>query len=224
MSRILALVEGPTERSIFDRVFAKDLETKNVFLYSRVVGKPGHKGRNTFSTVRKELHALLRQEPGSYVTMFFDYYGLKDDWPALNASKGKDPAGILNAISQGIYDSIASDIGTDLVGNRFIPYVQVHELESLLFAGSEHMAHVFEQSKLQRDFEKIVAECGGCEKINDNVNTAPSKRIQKYFPGYKKGRSVNAHAYRIIQRTGIDRIRQKCPNFNEWYTKLEKTG
>ena len=57
--RVLVLVEGPTERAIIDSVFAPELGVKNVFLYPRVVGKPGHKGGNNFAIVRKELTALF---------------------------------------------------------------------------------------------------------------------------------------------------------------------
>ncbi len=42
------------------------------------------------------------------------------------------------------------------------------------------------------------------------------------FPGYRKGSSVNAHAYRIAQHIGLERIRRQCPHFNEWITKLEQ--
>lgn len=107
---------------------------------------------------------------------------------------------------------------------KFIPYIQLHEIESLLFAGPEKMAQVFEKSELTAKFEQIVRECGGCEYINNNPENAPSKRIQNLFPGYKKGSSVNAHAYRIAQRIGVSRMRAQCPHFDEWLAKLEQLG
>jgi hypothetical protein len=59
----------------------------------------------------------------------------------------------------------------------------------------------------------------GCSNklINDNPVTAPSKRIQRFFPGYRKGSSVNAHAYRIAQRIGLERIRRQCPHLANIY-------
>ena len=91
MSRVLMLVEGPTERAIVDHVFAPVLGAKGLFLFPKVVGKPGHKGGNKFAAVRRELKALYNQEPNSIVTMLFDYYGLPDDWPGLREAKGKRP-------------------------------------------------------------------------------------------------------------------------------------
>ena len=81
---------------------------------------------------------------------------------------------------------------------------------------------MFQQPELESRFAGIVLECGGCELINDNPASAPSKRIQRLFPGYRKGSSVNAHAYRIARHIGLERIRRQCPHFNEWIEKLEK--
>ncbi len=222
MSRVLVLVEGPTERAIVDRVFAPELGRRGVYVYPRVVGKPGHKGGNRFAAVRRELKALMRQEPGSTVTMLFDYYGMRENWPGLASAKGKRADEIPSIIEPAITAAFADEVGPDFNPNRFIPYVQLYEVESLLFAGPGEMARVFQRLDLKLAFERIVEECGGCEMINDDPETAPSKRIIGLFPEYRKGSSVNAHAYRIAQHIGLKRIRQQCPHFNEWLSKLER--
>lgn len=224
MSRVLMLVEGPTERSIVDQLLGPALSVKGVYLYPRVVGKPGHKGCNKFADVRRELRALICQEPDSTVTTIFDYYGLSDDWPGVAAARGKRPVDVPDIIEPAILEAIASDIGNDFNPEKFIPYIQLHEIESLFFAGPEEMADVFGKQNLALKFAQIVKDCGGCENINDHPESAPSKRIQKLFPEYKKGRSVNAHAYRIAQHIGIERMRAACPHFNEWLEKLERLG
>ena len=222
MSRVLILVEGPTERAIVDRVFAPELGAKGVYLYPRVVGKPGHKGGNKFATVLRELKALLSQEPGSTVTMLFDYYGLNKDWPGLPDAKGKRPEEIPSIIEPAIATAVAAEMGPGFNRSRFIPYVQLHEVESLLFADPGKMAQIFQRPELEAKFAKIVEECGGCEMINDDQETAPSKRIAGLFPGYKKGSGVNAHAYRIAQHIGLQRMREQCPHFNEWMARFEQ--
>ena len=224
VSRVLMLVEGPTERSIVDQVLAPVLGRKGVYLHPRVVGKPGHKGGNKFASVRRELKALIHQEPGSTVTTLFDYYGLPNDWPGVTNAAGKSPSEVPGIIEPAIREAIAGDIGHDFNAERFIPYIQLHEIESLLFAGPAEMAQVFEKAELAGKFEQIVRECGGCEYINNDPESAPSNGIQNLFPGYKKGSSVNAHAYRIAQRIGVARMRAQCPHFNEWLTILEQLG
>ncbi len=222
--RVLVLVEGPTERAVIDNVFAPSLGLRGVFLYSRVVGKPGHKGGSNFAIVRKELANLIKQEPGSIVTMLFDYYGLDDSWPGVSESKGKSPDIALAIMKTSLADAIVKDMNDDFIHTRFIPYVQFFEIESLLFAGPEEMAKVFDRPNLETTFKQIVTDCGGCERINDCYDTAPSNRIKRYFPQYRKGRSVNAHASRIAQHIGVERIREQCPNFNDWFTSLEQQG
>ena len=222
MSRVLMLVEGPTERAIVDHVFAPVLAIKGVYLYPRVVGKPGHKGGNKFSTVRRELRALIHQEPVGTVTMLFDYYGLPEDWPGLTEARGKSPNAVPGIMEPAIAQAVVSDIGPAFNPENFIPYLQLHEIESLLFADPEKMAQIFDIPALAAEFGKIVRDCGGCENINDDPETAPSKRIEKLYPGYRKGSSVNAHAYRIAQHIGVEKIREQCPHFNEWFTKLEQ--
>ena len=222
MNRVLVLVEGPTERAMVDHVFAPELALKSIYLYPRVVGKPGKKGGNKFSVVRRELKALIKQEPQSMVTTFFDYYGLPKDWPGLEAAKGKMASEVPAIVEPAITEAVAQDLGSVFNRKRFLPYIQLHEVESLLFAAPDIMAQVFERPSLADTFKQIVEECGGCELINDDPATAPSKRIQRLFPTYKKGSSVNAHAYRIARRIGTDGIRRACPHFNEWYTKLEQ--
>ena len=222
MSRVLMLVEGPTERAIVNRVFAPVLGVQGVYLFPRVVGKPGHKGGNKFSIVRRELKALIHQEPASTVTMLFDYYGLPEDWPGLTEARGKSSNAVPGIIEPAIAQAVVSDIGPAFNPEKFIPYIQLHEIESLLFADPDEMAKAFKSPPLAAEFSKIVQDCGGCENINDNPETAPSKRIEKLYPGYRKGSSVNAHAYRIAQHIGVGKIRQQCPHFNEWFTKLEQ--
>jgi len=207
VSRVLILVEGPTERAIVHQVIAPALAINRVFLYPRIVGKPGHKGGNRFQTVRRELRNLLLQEPNSTVTMLFDYYGLPDDWPGIMDTKGKDAAEVPNIVEAAIAEVIQADLDNSHNPKRFIP---------------EEMAMVFGNPDLTAKFEEIVQDCGGCEKINDKPTTAPSKRIQILSPNYKKGSSVNAHAYRIAKHIGIHRIRRQCRHFNEWMTKLEQ--
>jgi len=222
LSRVLILVEGSTERAIVDQVFTPALAVNGVYLHPKVVGKPGHKGGNKFETVRRDLRNLLLQEPTSTVTMLFDYYGLSDDWPGKTKANGKNPIEAPKIVEQAIASAVQADFDNSQNPTRFIPYIQMHEIEALLFAGPKEMAQVFDNPGLAARFEKIVRDCGGCENINDKPDTAPSKRIQKLYPAYKKGSGVNAHAWQIAEHIGVQSIRQQCPHFDEWMTKLEQ--
>ena len=108
--------------------------------------------------------------------------------------------------------------------SRFVPYVQMHETEALLFSDTSIMASGFERPDLQASLDRILQECCECEEINDHQATAPSKRIEKVFPAYRKGSGIRAHAPIILKRIGVDRLRSACPHFNEWIATLEGLG
>lgn len=223
MSRVLALVEGATEYAIIDRVIAPFLSPQGIYLYARITGKPGHQGGvGKFAPVLNDIKNLLKQEPGSMVTTFFDYYGLPLDWPGKRDSQKRSLKDIPGIMETSIAEAVVREFSNSFNPARFIPYIQMYECEALLFSGPQEMANVFERPKLQSIFEKIVKECGGCEQINDDPDNAPSKRIEKHYPSYKKGKSDLAHAYRIVNHIGLSRIREACPHFNEWITRLEQ--
>jgi hypothetical protein len=220
--RVLMLVEGPTERGIIQQVLAPYLGDRGVYLSPKVVGKPGHKGGvRGFDPVARELRALALQERESTITMLFDYYALPIEWPGVQKSKGRPAEQIPGIVEPELHQAMMKKIGDACDPRRFIPYVQMHEIEAWFFAGPDKMAAVFEQPNLEASFRQIVAECGGCEKINDHPETAPSKRIEKLSGRYKKGDGQRAHAPVIVSKIGIDDIRNACPHFNEWLTRLE---
>ena len=109
---------------------------------------------------------------------------------------------------------------------QFIPYVQLHEFEALVFsdprAMADRLAAVKQTSpdRLFGVFSSIVEEAGGPEDINDHHHTCPSKRIMGIVAGYGKP----LHGPLITQQIGLDVLRAKCPHFGAWLTKLESLG
>jgi hypothetical protein len=70
-------------------------------------------------------------------------------------------------------------------------------------------------------FTAITSRFETCEDINDNYDTAPSKRIEALC-AYKKGKSSNAHAWQIFKRGRLESVRGACPHFSDWLSKLER--
>jgi len=141
MSRVLALVEGPTEREFVRNVLAPHLGRRGVYLYPRVVGKPGHKGGvRSFDAVLRELIALARQEPLSVCTTMFDYSGMPPDWPGVADARGRSFREIPEIVEGAIAERLVSALGDSADPRRFIPYVQMHEFEALLFADPQRLA------------------------------------------------------------------------------------
>ena len=232
--RVLAVVEGQTEFSVLNSTVAPHLGAKGVFLSAKVVGRPGHKGGvyRSFESVAKEILNLFKQEPKAVVTTFFDFYAMPEDWPGATAAKAAKALGngteqVANIVETAWQQEIVTATTGFPHAATFIPYVQMHELETLLFASPKQMADGFLQPNLEGKFAEIVRECGGCEEINDRPESAPSKRIEALYPGYRKGRDKNKredrrpHAPVIAARIGVDAIRAACPHFHNWLELLE---
>jgi hypothetical protein len=57
------------------------------------------------------------------------------------------------------------------------------------------------------------------EEINEGATTAPSKRIIRHLPVYERSKvRVGAAAAAAI---GLPALREKCPHFNDWLSRLE---
>ena len=228
MNRVIVLVEGYTEKGFCDRVLVPELAKKNIFLTARIVGSPGKKGGRPFPVVCSELQDLLGRDKQILVTMLFDFYGLKENWPGLKNAKDAPFDLKLPIMVKEIKKAVLKNCDSP-DASRFIPYVQMHEIESLLFADPTEMAKFFQKqnpahklAKLERKFSQIVLKAGSCEKINSRYDKKPSKRIEKIVSYYKKGERNDAHAHQIISVIGLSTIREKCQNFNDWMTAIEQ--
>lgn len=124
MNRVLALVEGQTERTFVRDVLTPGLASAGVFVSARLIGKPGHKGGvRAWSAARRELLTLLKQDPNAYVTTMFDYYGLPRDWPGAGRANRRHANSVADGIERAIHADIRTAMGNSFNPVRFIPYL-----------------------------------------------------------------------------------------------------
>ncbi len=70
--------------------------------------------------------------------------------------------------------------------------------------------------------ENIISSCGGnIEDINNSKETAPSKRMIKFFDNYDETFDKVFYGYSIIEEIGLDRVIEQCPRFSQWIQKIE---
>ena len=105
---------------------------------------------------------------------------------------------------------------------RFIPYVQLHEFETLLLVDPDRLKVMYPDRKIYIDRLKSEIIHKNVELINDGAKTAPSKRIVAAIPDHEGQKSTVGSI--VVQDIGIDMLKQKCQHFNEWILKLEKLG
>ena len=179
MNRLVLVVEGQTEQAVVERVLAPFLGERGVFVTAALVGRSGHKGGiRSFSEICNDIQRLLRQDAQLVVSTFFDYYGLPlAKWPGGEDARQALFDGKARALESAMQSEVVFRMGASFNPRRFIPYIQMYEMEALLFADPDTMAQVFDRLDLAERFQDILDRFGDCEKINDSFTSAPSKRI-----------------------------------------------
>ncbi|MDE2762563.1 MAG: DUF4276 family protein [Gemmatimonadota bacterium] len=223
--RVLAVVEGPTEERFVKGLLAEPLGRRGVFITAR---RPGHPGRQggvpPWRNLQRELVGLLKEDANRHVTTMFDYYGMPVSWPGREEARNSSHAEKAELVEQAMLHRIGEALGGDPRTLRFIPYVQMHEFEALLFSKPQLLAEVVSGERHTRrvpqELERIVAAFGSPEEIDDNPDTAPSKRILALAPQYQKVIDGNLAASRI----GLAAMRRKCPHFAGWVGRLRALG
>jgi uncharacterized protein DUF4276 len=223
MSRVYVLVEGQTEQAFVRDVLTPALSTRGIYPQPILLGKPGHKGGiRSFAVVQRDISNLLKQDTDAFVTTLFDRYGLPSDWPGLAESKVKGESPQAHSrLCQATHSDVSEKMGPHFRAQRFLPYIQFYEIEAYLFAVPDETARMLGNDARAEDLRAVVQEEGGCEDINDDPISAPSKRIIALFPNYKKGKGINADLPRICTEVGLQALRDACPLFSRWVEALE---
>lgn len=198
------------------QILGPELTDSNVFVEARLIptSPKGKGGALSGQRVLRFLRDTLRQRPDTYVTTFFDLYRLPTDFPGVGASSS-DPLERAAAIEEELHKEVR--LLAQRRPDRFLPYIQPHEFEALLFSDTSHFAR--EQPEWEQPAEELAAARRGAaspEHINDGEDTHPSARL-KQLPGYRKVR----HGPALAERIGLDCMRRECAHFGNWLTRLE---
>lgn len=226
MTRIHIVVEGQTEEGFVKRVLAPYLGYDRTSVTPLLVpNKPRarrriHRGGIvTYGPVRHILHRKVTNDTRAYTTTLFDYYALPDDFPGCGEPDCPSPTNLDSRVSF-LERRLAEDVCD---GNpRFLPYLQCHEFEALLFSDvrllDEEIQSLGSHTKSRLSaLERINKEFATPEDINDDPETAPSKRLKQLYPGYQKV----PFGELIAESIGIEDIRDACPRFDAWVAQLE---
>lgn len=215
MRRLIVICEGPTEQEFCNVVLAPHLEKFDIEVVAPVV-KKSNGGIVPWTSLRPQIMNHLR-ENGAIVTMLVDYYGIKEHY---NFPGWVESLGIVNKQERihFLIERMKEDIPEDM-RYRFIPYIQLHEFEGLLFSDIMAFKESFDESEANLyEIESVMTQFDSPEDINNSPATAPSKRLIAAIPGYNK----IVYGSILAELIGIEKIRRKCPLFDEWISTLEK--
>ncbi|MBR1447502.1 MAG: DUF4276 family protein [Prevotella sp.] len=214
MKRLIIVCEGATEQEFCQTVLTPYFYQKDILVETPTI-KHSCGGIVAWGTLKKQLVQHLN-ETDVIVTMLIDFYRIKDSFrfPGWMESKKIGP---LQAKTEFLFRQIAMDMQSDLQ-NRFVPYIQMHEFEGLLFSDISVFKNNFRKGEC--DFEAIEDAIKGFntpEEINNGPNTAPSVRLKNAIQGYNK----ELYGSILADDIGLETIRKRCPLFNQWIERLE---
>lgn len=222
MIRLHFVVEGQTEETFVNRVLAAYLGQYDISVdvrrveTSRSNAKIYRGGLRTYRKVQKDLGFWMKEDHNqdAYFTTMFDLYALPNDFPEFSDAKANtDPYSQVDILEQAFQGSIGHP--------RFIPYVQLHEFEALIL--SDPVQFNWEFINHDEAIERLSNICSlfdSPELINDDPQTAPSKRIIQEIPEYE-GRKSSAGPV-IAEKIGVMSMRARCPHFDSWLKRLTR--
>jgi len=218
MIRIHVIVEGQTEETFVNEVLAPHFYDMGIYPNAILIGKPGHKGGViSYQRAKNDILRILKQDKEAYCTTMFDFYRLPADFPGMPFQGSPSSENKAKTIEKALYKDIEKNLSNTLRPDRFIPYIQMHEFEAILFSDPDAFARGIFKPNLEEQLREIRTGFNTPEDIDQEPNGAPSKRILKIFPGYEKVTHGSLAAIEI----GLRKIKDECPNFKIWLGKIE---
>ncbi|GIJ95952.1 hypothetical protein CAPN001_05210 [Capnocytophaga stomatis] len=217
MKRIIIICEGQTEQEFVQKIMYPFFIGKHIILDAPLI-KHSRGGMVDWQLLKKQIENHLIQDKNSIVSTFIDYYGLHSgyEFPGWEQAKRITDK---NLKLKHLEMKMKADISSDLQ-HRFIPYMQLHEFEGLLFCEKEVFLQIFPNNELigKDELAYIFANFDNPEMINDKKETSPSHRLARIIKGYDKVVYGNI----LAETIGLHRIRNKAPRFNNWIETLSK--
>lgn len=211
MKRLFIVVEGQTEEAFVKELLVPHFICNGIYDVRPVLiqTSKGHKGGFVnYEHLKNDLLRLLKsQGQDIVVTTFVDFFRC----PNLPNQEN------INAFSTHIarVEAMEKNIANDINDRRFIPYIQLHEFEALLFSAANGFEMYFDK-RISNELQGIIDSFDNPEDINSSPETAPSKRLIRIIPDYDKVLYGNIIALEI----GLPIMLEKCPRFRAWVKLL----
>ena len=217
MKRIVIICEGETEQEFCEKTLKKHLTPREIMVYAPRI-KHSNGGIVRWDRLKKQIETTLRKEDPAYVTMLIDYYGLYEKYKFPGWDEAQTIVDKCKRMDF-LESKMREDIDEDL-RNRFIPYIQLHEFEGLLFCDVDVFKQLIPAEELEglKELTEAIENNPNPEMINNTPETSPSHRLQRIIKGYNKIVYGNI----IAETIGLETICSKCPRFSNWISNLEK--
>ncbi len=213
------LAEGQAERAFVQNVLGPYFEPSGILVDSRCVitsrKKSKKGGMSSYNRTKNDLNRWIAEEKGRqpYFTTMFDLYALPNDFPGFGES-------LMITDPYRRIEHLENALAQDIDYYKFIPYIQLHEFETLLLANPDVLLlEYMDASQEVEKLKEVVAEHDdNPEMVNTGTETAPSKRIIRLIPEYA-GNKVSVGAV-LAGIEGIEVQKERCKHFSDWIEKI----
>lgn len=211
MKRLYIIVEGQTEQEFVNSMIAPYMQQFGIYDVTPILirtSKTGRGGFVNYEHLKNDVIKLLHSKKDDFiVSMFVDFFRIpvvprKERWEIKNNHLEK-------------VEEMEQCIAEDINDCRFIPYIQLHEFEALLFSSNKGFESYFAE-KDANSTQQIIDLYENPEDINSSPEGAPSKRLLAIKDDYDKVVEGNLIALEV----GFNDILVKCPRFKKWIDKL----
>ncbi len=212
MKRLYIVVERATEEGFVKTMLQPYFASCGVYAVYPILihtSKLGRGGFVSYNHLENTVRPLLKSQGDDViVTTFVDFFRIPTNMPqyaqCMSAQSNKERIVELERC-----------LGEDINDRRFVPYIQLHEFEALLFSSNDGFKMYFTDDQAERT-SMIVEDFDNPEDINSRPELAPSKRILEIKDNYNKPLEGNLIALEI----GINKILERCPRFASWVNDL----
>lgn len=166
-------------------------------------------GVSNWAQILKNLKPLT-QDGNAWVTTLLDFYGLPEDFPGIGL-----PQKIADARER--VQTLQESFPTAVNHKRLFPFLALHEFEAWLFCAPDIVAQHFGNPNLSSKISAAVTHAGQPKLINHGTDTHPKARLQALGIGCK----ATSDGPTLMNKIGIEAIRNNCPRFETWLTRFE---
>ena len=174
MKRVVFIVEGDTEVSfiqkrvipyLYSKGFTNPMNAQKILTNRKLNKKGGNVGfeylKNDVSRVAATKNVLI--------TTLLDFFRLPTDFPGYTTDSLRLPD-----MEQGIKEKVTEFMDASC----FLPYIQRHEIESLMYTSMDGFNVVVDDQESLDELQRIIDSYPTPEDINGGADTAPSKRLK----------------------------------------------
>ena len=181
MKRLYIIVEGQTEQEFVNSMIAPYMQQDGVYSVTPVLirtSKTGRGGFVNYEHLKNDARKLLCSKKTDFVvSMFVDFFRIPE---VPHKERWEKKSTHIEQVKE-MEECIAEDIND----SRFIPYIQLHEFEALLFSSNKGFDTYFSEDNA-KDTQHIIDTFNNPEDINTTPTGAPSKRLLAIKDDYEQ--------------------------------------